>query len=1423
MVSNFRAPFFRVPFRAAAGLLLCPALVHAQNAAPSLHVITKPTAPPAAAKPALPVSKDPKDWLARFAKVPAAKGMDAKTYADFDGLDPDSAYHIYSETFLQIKNPLVRRVVFRIVLAKTKAPDVVERDPARLLSVFDSALNDSDPVVRKSAFEGVSPLLLRSFATHAQWAAWRKASASKSLAQLLREDCDALAAAFSTATYERKLEIFNLMGRAAFQEGYATESANGKTTRALKATGLNALRRAAVQDSGLFDALTMPLRGPADDLAGRSLNFVRCYRPDAAQIQRIEPGLKQQMEARYSAPESQVSGSLELLFQCRGGWAMPLLIKVAQNNYLTGGSRAIFSLLTKSQDVRALPLLIDLLPTTIGQESVQLKAAIAKLLIKPEPADVLAKRDASGWRDWWQKNKSDYPADAQTLTLGPLKTGAEAVIVRLENNTQRFGLDGTAMQQFQALDTEARYRVLQGVWGVEMNYYAKQQLLYTFANSEDPPDPKDPKHTPKGNPRLLDALYLGMTDSDGDVQQAAAQIIFQKTMQSFPDAASFLLWRKKSVGRPLKELELEGAKAFVARFAAASEGDRADLLTKLMQSGIQAGSKIEIKDGKTVRTVIVGDDAAAKRKILVDGGLIAQATEMLQSRNETAAGAAANFLEQFQPENADLPKIEEGMRRVYTRWVTQSETQYRPQYSFMLLFHGAWVGDLLTQAAQNSSASPFYRSQGPLPEMMQSDDKRTLPVLISALDAQPKAQQPPVLQRLAKVTGVKFDASQDSAFWRKWWDANKAALPEEARVMKIAVAKSPKDVLLEKIVKSKEGFDYEVYYQYEMADAETQWVVLTEGWKKITNTQLKSYLFSITFSAIDSPNTKLKPGVAERRELDLLALAISDADENIRQEASGVLYNFAVRDIKDAAAFTAWRKEIGDKPIVEVVKQGTRDALTRLTKADAKTLPKMLASMQRIDWGARYRAFNASDDAPVATGLSGARRKIAIEMKLPDTLARLLHSDQTPEVNQNALVLLHAFMPGRAVFSRVEQDAARILPLLARKKADNDYMTMSLLTPYRGKWATDLLLETAKKRYMSNPYGICYTLSVSKSPRVIPTLIAIMEDEDGESYMRYTVAQGLARLTHTTENINHNGAWWRDWWQKNKAHLPEEARNEPIPDLQLGNRYAKTFSIKRGRQLETIAHDSHRAYWRLSSGLLISEKKKKAPKAGVKPAAPVLASNKPAASEPAGIPLADRPGLLVVLGDGDTDIALQAGYWQDVAGRGFGGKYLVALVSPPRWREKQTALWLTRKNHAEVPEAAFTTETLAADVARDMESKYPINPSRVFLIGAGMGGPAAYACSLEARTPFHGFLLLQSVFRSAQLPPLANAKNRRYYLLNSRDDKRVPFFAATLAQNTLRAQGAAVKLSRATPNPDADQSATWEETTDGVKWLEAER
>ena len=115
-----------------------------------------------------------------------------------------------------------------------------------------------------------------------------------------------------------------------------------------------------------------------------------------------------------------------------------------------------------------------------------------------------------------------------------------------------------------------------------------------------------------------------------------------------------------------------------------------------------------------------------------------------------------------------------------------------------------------------------------------------------------------------------------------------------------------------------------------------------------------------------------------------------------------------------------------------------------------------------------------------------------------------------------------------------------------------------------------------------------------------------------------------------------------------------------------------------------------------------------------------------AANDFSDIPAENRPGLIVVLADNDTDASSQAGYWQDVVGKGFGGKYLVALAVAPQWQDKQSPLWLTRRERGTVKTAPFTTETLAAEIVRDAETRMPINAAHVFLAGVGAGGVYTY-------------------------------------------------------------------------------------------------
>ena len=130
--------------------------------------------------------------------------------------------------------------------------------------------------------------------------------------------------------------------------------------------------------------------------------------------------------------------------------------------------------------------------------------------------------------------------------------------------------------------------------------------------------------------------------------------------------------------------------------------------------------------------------------------------------------------------------------------------------------------------------------------------------------------------------------------------------------------------------------------------------------------------------------------------------------------------------------------------------------------------------------------------------------------------------------------------------------------------------------------------------------------------------------------------------------------------------------------------------------------------------------------------------------------------------DGDTSDNSLLDSWLDVSDA-LDRRYYLAIAIRPRWNEKLADRWLTRKDRAEVPGAAFTTEAFAEQIVRQMALNAAIDPDHVFLVAEGQGH-GGHACALQKETVFRGFCLFSAPFRSTLLPPLSAAKNRRFFL-----------------------------------------------------------
>ncbi len=167
--------------------------------------------------------------------------------------------------------------------------------------------------------------------------------------------------------------------------------------------------------------------------------------------------------------------------------------------------------------------------------------------------------------------------------------------------------------------------------------------------------------------------------------------------------------------------------------------------------------------------------------------------------------------------------------------------------------------------------------------------------------------------------------------------------------------------------------------------------------------------------------------------------------------------------------------------------------------------------------------------------------------------------------------------------------------------------------------------------------------------------------------------------------------------------------------------------------------------------------------------------------------------LLVVLpgGNGSADFHP---FVKQIYKQGLPDGYIVAQLVAVKWTKNQQTIWPHKKN--KVPKMKFGTEKYIEDVIADVQQKYKVNPNHIFTLSWSSGGPAAYAASLQQKTPITGSYIAMSVYNKKQLPSLSRAKGRGYYIEHSPDDKVCPFRMAEKAKKDLTYSKAKVKFSK---------------------------
>ncbi len=475
-------------------------------------------------------------------------------------------------------------------------------------------------------------------------------------------------------------------------------------------------------------------------------------------------------------------------------------------------------------------------------------------------------------------------------------------------------------------------------------------------------------------------------------------------------------------------------------------------------------------------------------------------------------------------------------------------------------------------------------------------------------------------------------------------------------------------------------------------------------------------------------------------------------------------------------------------PLQEKMHAWAKETVSSLSRKTRMEKERMIAEL-RGDLHTLHFVQQAGYQAPFARAEANA----LIDAGIFDVLAKMLAVPGAGEPTRNlwlTLQFLELLKPNEAFSLKY------ILPL-AEKTAPQSvrYQALMLLGNMHYPWVIDRMSQMLVDEYPGADCNmLAQMLGQMGDPQVIPILIGVMEADDTTG-MNFALGQALSRLTEVNFMEKHDGEWWHGWWMLHKARFPT-AKNIAIPVLKPSAMAATEFHVRHKYAYHAMAYDPQHAYWLVSPGFVETA----SVHSGARPKADTVPSL----------------GLIVVLASAEVTEETVANFWMTASEKAFKSRYYIAIVFPQSH--------MLRATSAEATQESEGMGKLAGMIVREVMRKSPIDPVHVFLMGAADSGMETYACSLAPQTPFKGFYLLASPFASAQLPPLTNAKGRRYFIAHSEQDKITGIWTANAARQLLVRNGAKVKLTLYHGGHGYDfKDDPWLTMGQAIDWLESAR
>ena len=454
--------------------------------------------------------------------------------------------------------------------------------------------------------------------------------------------------------------------------------------------------------------------------------------------------------------------------------------------------------------------------------------------------------------------------------------------------------------------------------------------------------------------------------------------------------------------------------------------------------------------------------------------------------------------------------------------------------------------------------------------LAKNGDPRAIPTLIGMIDADNSYDSVYGIGyfllgqgELGNVTGVHYSSFHDGAWWRRWWAKNRTRFPQE--VQDIPIPDFPKTEKGKKYVPFPEEMD--------TLDGKLSYIC-----KEIEGGRLESFeLRDLAGEIAREGNPRAIP----------ILIGIIDADNSDKMigsigadglchfklgELTGVRYRF----YHDGAWWRRWwaknrtrfPKEVQDIPIPDLPKTENGKKYEPFSE-ELDTLDGKLAYLRKQFESVPVRMQNLS---AIAQELAETGDPCVIP-----TLIGVIDADNSydtvygvgyfglgfDELGKVTGVRYSSYHDGawwrrwwaknRSRFSQEVQD----IPIPDFPKTENGKQHIPFpeeLDTLDGKLA--YLREQFDKGQMGSLKlsDIAGEIAEFNDPCVIPLLIGIIDADNsydtiyGVGY--FGLGNGkLGELTGVHYSEFHDGAWWRRWWDSNKARFSVAAQNTPIPDL----------------------------------------------------------------------------------------------------------------------------------------------------------------------------------------------------------------------------------------------------------------------------------